>query len=189
MYKRNFNRIGMALLALLVPLLLAACSDGDSDTAAGLSRAEVEEIVRAEVVNLSSPPTAEPGLTAAQVEDAIREALGDTPQPDAGLSRAEVDRIVQAAVAGIPEPQPGLTPAQVDEAIRSAVADIPGPTPVLTSAEAERIARGVMASLPPRTDLAEYTRFFVEKAISRYETQGLDATLAHYNRPESIDGQ
>ena len=138
--------------------------------------------------------------------------MADTPQPDAGLSRAEVDRIVQDAVAGIPshnpasllhrsmrpsdppvagmrEPAPGLTSDQVEGIIKAAVADIPEPMPGLTSAEGERIARGVMASLPPRSDLAEYTRFFVEKAISRYETQGLDATLAHYNRPESIDGQ
>ena len=37
--------------------------------------------------------------------------------------------------------------------------------------------------------LAAYTRSFVDNAISRYETQGLDATLDYYNREESIDGQ
>ena len=57
------------------------------------------------------------------------------------------------------------------------------------SAEAEQIARGVVASIPPRSAPAEYTRFFVDNAISRYETQGLDATLAYYNREESVDGQ
>ena len=46
-----------------------------------------------------------------------------------------------------------------------------------------------MASIPPRSAPADYTQFFVDNAISRYETQGLDATLAHYNREESIDGQ
>ena len=100
-----------------------------------------------------------------------------------------MEEIIKAAVADIPGPTPVLTSAEVEGIIKAAIADIPEPMPGLTSAEGERIARGVMASLPPRSDLAEYTRFFVEKAISRYETQGLDATLAHYNRPESIDGQ
>ena len=47
----------------------------------------------------------------------------------------------------------------------------------------------MVASIPPRSSPAEYTRFFVNNAISRYETQGLDATLAYYNREESVDGQ
>ena len=83
-----------------------------------------------------------------------------------GLSKSEVEEIVKAAIAAIPQPEPGLT-----------------------SAEAEQIARGVVASIPPRSAPAEYTRFFVNNAISRYETQGIDATLAHYNREESVDGQ
>ena len=43
--------------------------------------------------------------------------------------------------------------------------------------------------VPPRSDQAEHTKFFVQKAMSFYETQGLEATLAHYNREESVDGQ
>ena len=35
----------------------------------------------------------------------------------------------------------------------------------------------------------EYTKFVVGNAIAKYETQGLEATLAHYSRPESVDGQ
>ncbi len=128
-----------AVLAVLVPLLLVACGDGD----AGLSRAEVEEIVRAEIAEAPA-----------------------TPQSERGLTRAEVEQIVQDAIADVPDPQPGLT-----------------------SSEAERIARGVIASIPPKSALAEYTRYFVGNAVSLYETQGLDATLAYYNRPESIDGQ
>ena len=42
---------------------------------------------------------------------------------------------------------------------------------------------------PPKSAPAEYTRFFVDSAIARYESQGLEATLAHYNRAESVDGQ
>ena len=151
--------LSLAALALLAVLLLVACGDGD----AGLSRAEVEEIVQAE---LADAPAPEPGITAADVEEAIRRALADMPQPEAGLTANEVEEIVKAAIAAIPEPQAGLT-----------------------TAEAERIARGVVASIPPRSAPAEYTRFFVEEAISMYETQGLDATLAYYNRPESVDGQ
>ena len=126
-------------VALLAALLLVACGNGN----AGLSRAEVEEIVREELAN--APATA--------------------------------------------QPEPGLTSAGVEEAIRAALADMPRPEPGLTAAEAERIARSVVASIPPTSAPVEYTKFFVEKAISRYETQGLDATLAYYNRPESIDGQ
>ena len=174
--------LSLAALALLAVLLLAACGGGDE----GLSRAEVEEIVQAE---LAEAPAPAPGLTSADVEEAIRRALTDMPQPEPGLTENEVEQIVEAAIAAIPQPQAGLTTAQVEEAIRTAWAALPQPAPGLTAAEAERIARDVVASIPTRSAPAEYTRFFVEKAISMYETQGLDATLAYYNRPESIDGQ
>ena len=59
-----------------------------------------------------------------------------------------------------------------------------------TAEEAEQTARGgSVAAIPPRTDPVGYTKFFVESAINRYETEGLDATLAHYSSPESVDGQ
>ena len=35
----------------------------------------------------------------------------------------------------------------------------------------------------------EYTQYFVKQAISRYESEGLDATVAYYNTRESVDGQ
>ena len=108
---------------------------------------------------------------------------------DAGLSRAQVEEIVRAELADAPAPEPGLTTADVEEAIRTALAAMPQSEAGITAAEAESIARSVVASVPSRSAPAEYTRFFVEEAISMYETQGLDATLAYYNRPESIDGQ
>ena len=86
----------------------------------------------------------------------------------------------------------GLSRAEVEEIVRDELADMPAPPAAengITAEEAERIARGVVASIPPRSAPAEYTRFFVDNAISRYETQGLDATLAWYNREVSIDGQ
>ena len=175
-----------AALAVLITLLLVACGGGED---AGLSRAEVEEIVREELADAPVPAETEPELTAADVEEAIRAAMADMPQPEPGLSKEEVERIVESAIAAISTPQPGLTSAQVDDAIRTAMADMPQPGPGVTSAEAERIARSVVASVPPKSSPAEYTKFFVQNAISRYETQGLDATLAYYNRPESVDGQ
>ena len=156
------RRLAWVAAAALLPVLLIACGGGD----AGLSRSEVEEIVRAELAEAQDPPAPEPGLTSADVEEALRTAMAEMPQPEAGLTESEVERIVQSVIGGIPEPQAGIT-----------------------AAEAERIARGVVASIPSRSAPAEYTRFFVGEAISMYETQGLDATLAYYNRPESIDGQ
>ena len=151
-----------AAFFLLAPLLFIACGDGDGK----LSRPEVEEIVRAEMAEVPTPPQPEPGLTAADVEEAIRKAMADMPEPAPGLSKSEVEGIVNATIAAIQQPESGLS-----------------------SAEAEQIARGVVASIPPKSAPAEYTKFFVNNAISRYETQGLGATLAHYNREESIDGQ
>ena len=127
---RLFNPVSWAL-ALLLTLVLVGCGGGDS----GLSRAEVEEIVREE---MAATPEAGPAITADDVEEAVRRAM-DEP----GLSRDDV----------------------------------------------ERIARSVVASIPSRSAQPEYTKFFVQNAVSRYETQGLDATLAYYSSEESIDGQ
>ena len=138
-------------LLLLLSVLLAACGSGDS----GLTRAEVQGIVREELTAESS----------ASVDGTVNDTP-DAPTAMTVLTRAEAEEIVTSAIAAIPEPRPGLT------------AD-----------EAERIARAAIAGIPPRSAPADYTRHFVESAIARYETQGLDATLAHYNREESVDGQ
>ena len=136
MMNRTFKKVAAAvLLPVLVAVLGIACGGGDT----ALSRAEVEEIVRAKLADAPTPP-------------------------EPSLSRGEVERIVQDAVAAAPELG-------------------------LTLAETEMIARSVVASIPLRSAPAEYTKFFVNNAISRYETLGLDAALAYYNRTESIDGQ
>ena len=136
---RSLSLLVPLAFTVLVGLLLVACSNG----ASGLSRADVQEIVRAEIADAPAPPQPEPGLTSADVEEAIRKAMADLPQPAPGLTRNEVEEIVQAAIA----------------------------------------------SVPSKSAPADYTRFFVESAIARYETQGLEATLAHYNREQSVDGQ
>ncbi len=45
------------------------------------------------------------------------------------------------------------------------------------------------AAAPPKWEPAEYTQYFVKEAISRYDAEGLDATIAYYNTEESVDGQ
>ena len=99
---------------------------------------------------------------------------------DAGLTRAEVEEIVRAEMAALP-----------DEA-QSASNDGSAAMPTqqgLTRAEVEEIVRVAIASVPSKSTPAEYTQYFVDNAVARYESQGLDATLAHYNSPQSIDGQ
>ena len=41
---------------------------------------------------------------------------------------------------------------------------------------------------PGVADPAAYTQSYVQKAMDYYDSQGLEATVAHYNSPESIDG-
>ena len=44
-------------------------------------------------------------------------------------------------------------------------------------------------SAPPKSDdPSEYARLLVGRALKLYDDQGLEATLAHYNSPESADG-
>ena len=38
-------------------------------------------------------------------------------------------------------------------------------------------------------DVAESTKEYVNKAIAKYDQEGLDATIAHYNSQDSLDGQ
>ena len=161
----KLKTMALAALLLLAPILLAVCSDDDTDAAAGLTREEVQEIVRSEAA-ASAPAPAQPSLTRAEVEEAI-----------------------QAAVAVMPQPEPSLTSADVEELIQAAIANLPKPDPGLTADEAVRLARYALATVPPKTSPAEYTKFFVSNAISRYETEGREATLAHYSQVESIDDQ
>ena len=44
-------------------------------------------------------------------------------------------------------------------------------------------------SVPLKSTPSDYTKSFVRAAIGRYESDGLEATLAYYNTQESIDGQ
>ncbi len=39
------------------------------------------------------------------------------------------------------------------------------------------------------TEPAEYTKFFLDRAIRIYESDGLESTIGYYNSPDSVDGQ
>ena len=174
-----------------------------------LSREDAQEIVQVAIADIPEP---EPGLTMEQVGEKILAAIPDIPEPEHGITAEQVERIVQAAIASIPEPEPGLSMGEVEGAIRAAIDDIPKPKsglsmrevenaiqdaiddipepePGLSREEAGLIARSALASIPPRSAVAEYTKFFVNNAVSRYESEGLEATLAYYSRPDSVDEQ
>ena len=42
---------------------------------------------------------------------------------------------------------------------------------------------------PEKSDPAEYTKAYVQKAIDRYEKDGADAAFAYYNSAASVEGQ
>ena len=108
---------------------------------------------------------------------ALLAACGDG---DAGLTRAEVEEIVRAEMAGLPD--------EAQSVSNDETADMPAQQG-LTRAEVEEIVRAAIASVPSKATPAEYTQYVVDNAVARYETQGLDATVAHYNSPQSVDGQ
>ena len=58
--------------------------------------------MRTELANTPVPPESEPGLTSADVEEAIRAAMADMPQPEVGLTRKDVEKIVLPAIAPSP---------------------------------------------------------------------------------------
>ena len=77
-------------------------------------------------------------------------------------------------------PGPAGAPALVDEA---AVAS-------LIEQIQEQLDTGyATATVPPKSTPADYTKFLVRDAISRYESEGLEETVAYYNAKESVDGQ
>ena len=96
----KLKTMALAALLLLVPILLAACDDGDTDAGAGLTREEVQEIVSSEA--------AQPSLTRAEVEEAIQAAIAVMPQPEPSLTSADVEELIRAAIANLPKPDVGI---------------------------------------------------------------------------------
>ena len=77
----------------------------------------------------------------------------------------------------------------MEELVSRAIADVAEPGPRLTREDVERLARNAAANIPLKLDPVEYTKFFVQNAISRYDEDGLDDTIAYYNSLASVDGQ
>ena len=197
------STITILITALVV--LVVACSDSD----AGLSRADVADVVRSELANVPAPPG--PGASVSEVEQIVRDSIADIPEPDRGITSEEVEEIVRDFIGDIPEPAPGVTSDEVERIVQDSIADIPQPSPGLSSEDVERIVQAAIAAIPapepsammkpevmaedksayvpPKSTPDEYTQYLVKAAIKRYETDGLDATVAYYNTPESIDGQ
>ena len=100
----------------------------------------------------------------------------------ASLDR-EIHRVFEAAAAAAPDQETAQTVELMEGiVVLSSIMD--------AIAEA-RIAAAAMppASVPPKWEPDDYTEYIVKAAISKYDSEGLDATVAHYNTRESIDGQ
>ena len=95
----------------------------------------------------------------------------------------EIHRVIEAAAAAAPDHETAQTVELMEGiVVLSSIMD--------AMAEA-RIAADTKppASAPPKWEPAKYTQYFVKAAISKYDSEGLDATVAHYNTRESVDGQ
>ena len=180
---RKFIVPFVLLLTLSLVFFLAACADGDEDADTGLTEAQVDAIVQDAIAAMPAPDA---GLTQAEVEAIVQSAMAAAPDPQPALTAAEVEEIVEEAVGHMDDHE-GLTAAEVEAVLRSALTALPQTG--VTEEQAAAIARAVVASIPSPGDPIEYTKFFVEKAISRYETQGLEATVDYYRRESSIEGQ
>ena len=77
-------------------------------------------------------------------------------------------------------PGPAGAPALVDEATVASL---------IEQMQEQLDTSYATAAVPPKSTPGDYTKFLVGDAISRYESEGLDATVAYYNTKESIDGQ
>ncbi len=177
MTNRTVNLASITILGAVIATLIVACADSD----AGMSRTEVVDIVRTELANAPAPP--EPGASVAEVERIVQESIADIPEPTPGVTSGEVERIVRDSIADIPQPAPGLSSADVERIVQDAIADIPAPAAMTKPEETK------LAVAPHKSSPDAYTQYLVKAAIKRYETEGLDATVAYYNTPESIDGQ
>ena len=99
-----------------------------------------------------------------------------------GLDR-EIHRVFEAASIAAPD-QKTVQTFELMEGIvvLSSIMDAIAEARIAASATSP-------ASAPPKWEPAEYTRYFVREAIRRYDSEGLDATVAYYNTQESVDGQ
>ena len=101
-------------------------------------------------------------------------ACGDS----GSLSRSDIQQIVQSELSNNPAPiDQGSSREQVEQIVRETMA-----------AGSDQTSPGAAMSTPRKSTPDQFTRYFVNKAIDMYESEGLEATLAHYNTSGSMDG-
>ena len=115
------------------------------------------------------------------VNDELRAEMADIRQ-DLWELTLSIDAAVDT-IAGLPGE------AQSGGYISNDTPAMPAEERGLSRAEIVEIVRAAIAGIPSKAAPADYTQHVVDSAIARYETQGRDATLAHYNRLRSVDGQ
>jgi hypothetical protein len=97
---------------------------------------------------------------------------------DDALSHSDIQQIVQSELSNNPAPvDQGSSREQVEQIVREAMAE-----------EAGQASPGAAMSAPRKSTPDQFTMHFVNKAIDMYESEGLDATVAHYNTRVSMDG-
>ena len=164
--------------------IVQAALDNSTDMSPGMTSPEIVQIVEQALADAPEPA---PAFTSAEIREIVQQALADVPEPDPGLTQSDVKAIIQAALATVSLPEPSLTRSDVEETIQAALREMADSEPGLTADEVRRIARDTVASIPLKSAPADYTKFFVQNAISRYETDGLEDTLSYYSRLESVD--
>lgn len=129
------------------------------------------------------------GLSQAEVDAAIAEAIGALPEP--GLRVAEVDELIGARLDELTSLTEPISRVEMKQAIEDAIAELGGQqaTAEPGTADGQADMEGTVASAPSKSDPANYTQHVVQQAIERYESEGLAAALAYYNSPDSVDGQ
>ena len=181
------RRMKLGALTGGAALLLAAGCSGADEAADTASRSDIEEVVAAATADTASR---------SDIDEMVSAAVADL--SGQMLAPGDVDRIVSESIAGIAPPGAGLTLGDLLDSVSELRADISAQLEQLesglssaaaaTSAQ-DQSAEDAAATAPPKSAQADYTRYFVGRAIERYESEGLDATVQFYNSEESVDGQ
>ena len=193
-------RLLIAAISLIALSLAAAGCRGDAGPAgaqgpagppgpAGESAAVDQAAIDAIVEQIGALSGGDLSLARSQdserLDSLIHLIIENTRNPEfrerlSGLDR-EIHRVFQTAAAAAPDTETAQTFDLLEGIV--VVASI------MDAIAGARLDAAQPPTAPPKWDPAEYTKHVVRSAIERYDSEGLDATLAHYNTPESIDGQ
>ena len=104
----------------------------------------------------------------------------------ASLDR-EIHRVFESA-ASAPDQETAQTFELMEGiAVTSSIINAIAEARVAAAAKSEDAAAKPQAPAPPKWEPDEYTQYFGKEAIGRYDSEGLDDTVAYYNTEESID--